>query len=107
MGVFLAEFFDGGAWRACGFLASSAADFPVSRGTATGSPALEHTGQGLIPSPSPDYRYESFPLSLIPCISQRAWSPAHRGHHADTVLGSVTSVRTSVRSVKKDFFRKV
>ena len=96
-----------GAWEAWGALASSAADFPGSRGTATGSPALEHTGQGLIPSPSPDYRYESFPLSLIPCISQRAWSPAHRGHQADTVLGSVTSVRTSVRSVKKDFFRKV
>jgi hypothetical protein len=42
---------------------------------------------------------------LTPCISQRARRPAHRSHRADQVLGSVTSVRTSARSVKKDFLQ--
>jgi hypothetical protein len=37
---------------------------------------------------------------------QRARSPAHRGHRADKVLGSVTSVLTSVRSVTKGFLQK-
>ena len=43
------------------------------------------------------------PTSLPPRISQRALSPAHRIYRADKVLGSVTSVLTSVRSVKKRF----
>ena len=42
---------------------------------------------------------------LTPCISQRARRPAHRSHSSDQVLGSVTAVRTSVRSVKKDFLQ--
>ena len=42
---------------------------------------------------------------LTPCMSQRARRPAHRSHRADQVLGSVTSVRTSARSVKKDFLQ--
>ena len=33
--------------------------------------------------------------------------PSHREHRADKVFGSVSSVRTSVRSVKKNFFRNV
>ena len=47
-----------------------------------------------------------FSPPLTPCISQRARSPAHSSHRADKVLGSVTSVRTSVRSVKKAFLQK-
>jgi hypothetical protein len=39
-------------------------------------------------------------------LSPGARSPAHRGHSADKVLGSVTSVRTSVRSVTKGFLPK-
>ena len=42
---------------------------------------------------------------LTPCMSQRARRPAHRSHSSDQVLGSVTAVRTSVRSVKKDFLQ--
>ncbi len=42
---------------------------------------------------------------LPPCMSQRARRPAHRSHRADQVLDSVTAVRTSGRSVKKDFLQ--
>jgi len=42
---------------------------------------------------------------LTPCMSQRARRPAHRSHRADQVLDSVTAVRTSGRSVKKDFLQ--
>ena len=53
-------------------------------------------------SPYPGY----FTPNLTQCISPRARSPAHRSHRADKVFGSVTSVRTSVRSLKKDFLQK-
>ena len=43
---------------------------------------------------------------LTPCMSQRARRPAHRSHRADQVLGSVTSVRTSARSVKNEVVQK-
>ena len=43
---------------------------------------------------------------LTPCMSQRARRPAHRSHRADQVLGSVTSVQTSARSVKKEVVQK-
>ena len=36
----------------------------------------------------------------------RTRRPGHRAHRADKGFGSVTSVRTSVRSVKKDFLQK-
>ena len=50
---------------------------------------------------------QNFTPNLTQCISQRARSPAHRSHRSDKVFGSVTSVQTSVRSVKKDFLQKV
>ncbi len=49
----------------------------------------------------------NFTPDLTQCILQRARSPAHRSRKADKVFGSVTSVRASVRSAKKIFFRKV
>ncbi len=42
---------------------------------------------------------------LTPCMSQRARRPAHRSHRADKAFDSVTAVRTSGRSVKKDFLQ--
>jgi hypothetical protein len=48
-----------------------------------------------------------FTPNLTERISQRARSPGHRGHRADKVFGSVTSVRSAVRSVEKEFLQKV
>ena len=55
------------------------------------------------PLSSPGY----FTPNLTQCISQRPRSPTHRSHRADKESGSVTSVRTSVRSGKKIVFGKV
>ena len=57
--------------------------------------AAELCGGRDFVSPSAEY----FTLHLPPLISQRARSPAHRAHRADTVFGSVASLLNSVRSV--------
>ena len=54
------------------------------------------------PGASPGY----FTRTFTKFLAQRARSPAHRGHRADTVFDSVSSVWTSVRSVKKEFLEK-
>ena len=61
----------------------------------TALPGIQNRKSGL-ENPAPH---------LTPCISQRARRPAHRSHRADQVLDSVTAVRTSGRSVKKDFLQ--